>query len=67
MAEMIKVRALRPHRNGYAPAGRVAKGDEFAVPVDRLAAMQRSKLVKPVLPPAPRKPVRADDENSVQG
>lgn len=46
MADMVKVTALRAHRNGFAPDGVAAEGASFAVPIARLGAMVRQGLVE---------------------
>jgi len=61
MADMVEVKALRAHRNGYAPGGKAAKDDVFAVPADRVAAMKRQKLV--ALPQTETKSETADEDD----
>lgn len=72
MAEMIRVKALRDHRNGYAPDGKADKDAEFSVPADRLPAMVRQKLVAEIEDEAEAEAsaeteVGAGDEDDGQG
>jgi len=57
----MKVKALKPHNNGYGDKFEKAKGDEYEMPDDHAKPLIAAKLVAEVKPAADKSSGKGDD------